>query len=106
MAGLLHFARMEMSALTWGFVAVVFFQAMTGKIPFKDLLSDRRTALSPQRLQMLVVNFGVLAAYLNDPAGITHDSSQSALTTAATAGVMGGSNFLHLRHKYRVSAES
>ena len=87
MAGLLHFARLEMQLLVWGFVAVVFYQMVTGRISLKGLLSDGRNSLSGPRIQMLVTNFVVLAAYLGDPAEITRDSTQSALVTA---GVMGG----------------
>jgi len=99
MAELLHFARLEIQLLLWGFVAVVFYQMMTGGISLKGLLSDGPNSLSGPRIQMLVTNFVVLAAYLGDPAEITRDSTQSAL---ATAGVMGGSNLLHLVHKYRI----
>ena len=91
--------RFEVDAIISGFMIVVGWKLLTGRINLRGLLSDGPgRPISPTKAQMLVISGGAVLAYLQQVGATLGGSAPNALPQPSDAVLMafGGSQLVYL----------
>lgn len=103
-SGLLALARAEAMVIVGGVLIVVCYQIVTGRIPLRGLLRDKRTgAFSASRLQALLATFGMAGALFAGSMGDAGGGSRIGFAVEGPEFVvgLGASHFVYLWSKSR-----